>query len=51
MPVSLVEVLAFFLIEFMLNQLIRLSMLKYLCLGFSNDHFQDDTRLLRGILP
>ncbi len=25
-------------------------MLKYLCLGFSNDHFQDDTRLLRGIL-
>lgn len=21
---------------------------KYLCLGFTNDHFQDDTRLLRG---
>lgn len=39
------------LIEFLLNRLIRLSMLKYLCLGFSNDHFQDDTRLLRGILP
>lgn len=39
------------LIDFLLNRLIRLSMLKYLCLGFSNDHFQDDTRLLRGILP
>ncbi len=38
------------LINFLLNRLIRLSMLKYLCLGFSNDHFQDDTRLLRGIL-
>lgn len=50
MPVSLVEVLAG-LFLWLTFYWIRLSMLKYLCLGFSNDHFQDDTRLLRGILP